>query len=160
MSRAKINIDKVDLVKKIDELEANGPLENRGMLFAKLAELFDVSTATIYNRFRELNLSAKTPLGKKGRAKGTVVVREAGVISDTDKASFARLKQHMGKPLNKLVDKVQAGSKTAAIKLMCIECSGGLTEDKDGSLSKIPAKLIKDCGCLQCPLWTLRPYQN
>jgi hypothetical protein len=158
MSRTKILIDKSELIKQIELLETNGPLLNRSVLFQELGKIFQVSSATIYNRFRELDLDAKTPLGKKGRAKGVAVVRTPAEHTDEDKKAFAALRKHMGKPLDKVVDKLVAGSKTSAIKLMCIECSGGLQPDKDGAFTKIPAKSIKECQVV-CPLWKYRPYQ-
>lgn len=174
MGRAKVEIDKIELVSKINQVELDGPLENRSILADKLASIFDVSVATINNRLRDFNLfdTLKTPKGKRGRQVGDKPIVKTlvdGELSEqtqcADKAkAIARLKAHMGPKLHKLIDKSEH-SRTAAMKLMCIECCGGLQEDCNPNsptykkMVKIPVITIKECGCLQCPQYIWRPYQ-
>jgi hypothetical protein len=46
-----------------------------------------------------------------------------------------------------LVDAVAKGSRSAAVKLTCLECGGWTTKE------------VKYCSCTGCALWPFRPYQ-
>ena len=61
---------------------------------------------------------------------------------------FETLRQITPKSFHGLVEKVEKGSLTAAIKLMCIECMG------------FERKNVWDCRGYTCPMYLHRPYQK
>ncbi len=170
MARTPIEVDRVKLVAAIRKVEESGPLSNRSTLHEKALEIYNadlppaqLTGAVVGLRIKEWNLTVKTPVGQRGRAAGVP-------MSDSQKAAMAAgrqnrvpggraakfaksarileghkllKKQHPG--LDKLVSAVCRGSMKAAVKLHCIECSGG------------SAREAKNCVCNSCPLFAFLP---
>lgn len=150
--RKKFEIDKAVLVTMITEAEDKNSFENRNELFEYLAGQLNVSTTTVYNRTKDYQLldSLKTAKGAKGVFNHTQVVK----APRGDKYKTAEGKKHIAEmkrrwlgKYKKLIDQIESGSMKAAIKLNCIDCTNDQTVE------------IKECVCLQCPFWMIRPYK-
>ena len=57
------------------------------------------------------------------------------------------LYQEVPKRYLPLIDRLAEGSRTAAIKLHCLQCVG------------YESKEVTNCTATQCPIWPVRPYQ-
>jgi hypothetical protein len=99
-------------------------------------------------------------LTEEARQKGTLAAREARKKAPSRREKMARYAQtfarqraeyqrHPHKRIGlPLVDKVEQGSMAAAVKLMCLDCSGWVKPE------------IRDCVITSCPLYPFRPYQD
>lgn len=98
-----------------------------------------------------------TPIGKRGREKGQGPVVEAGKArrkrTATTEAKRTMLTQY-GPEMAGSVNRACAGSMKAAVKLLCLDCSGH--SKKEVSLCPMNGKN----GNTACPLWEFRPYQS
>lgn len=172
MSKPTIPVDKTLLQAAIDKAEANGPLTNQNALWQKTAELYNanpgakpITFSVVYLRFNQFDLTCKTPKGKKGRtsmsqeqkdsmqagrvAKGprsSKVKKLAG--TDDYRKHIERLREATPERFRPLIDRIEKGSKSAASKLMCIQCMGFRTSD------------IHACQGFSCPMFLFRPYQR
>jgi hypothetical protein len=63
-------------------------------------------------------------------------------------SSFAEQRQRFPKMALPIIDKAEAGSMPAAVKLMCLDCSGWVRAE------------VRDCVIPWCPLYPHRPYQR
>ena len=164
MGRKPVDIDLEELKKTILEVEKDGPLKNRDALHVAVGEKMEpkVSKSVVMLRIRDNNIEVKTPLGKRGRQPG-----EGGPVNRQPRASkidaknvkeirkelfgIASLSSQPTSTFNvlkKKLDRLENGSMKAAVQLMCITCTQG---DKMS---------IKHCSCLDCPLWSFRPYRT
>jgi hypothetical protein len=84
----------------------------------------------------------------------TAFRRAGGLLSTLTKScSIARQRADYQKHPHKriglpLVDQVEKGSMAAAVRLMCLDCSGWVKPE------------IRDCVIIACPLYPFRPYQG
>lgn len=62
--------------------------------------------------------------------------------------TFAQMRKNFPRFALPIIDKAEAGSKTAAIKLNCLECSGWQRKE------------VRDCRDTGCPFYPQRPYQG
>lgn len=167
-----IQVDRDKLVAAIQQAEANGPLSGLTALWKKAAEIYNASVpeapithSVVYLRAIEWKLEYKTQAGKKGRSGPMTEERKAAMAEARSKMvrrsrrekmaalpgaekHFEVLRKTTPKSLHGLVDKVEKGSLTAAIKLMCIECMG------------FEKKYVWDCRGFTCPMYLHRPYQK
>ena len=175
--RTPISVDKNLLLESIALAEENGPLSNRQNLYIEVAKLYNtailtgcstlpvVTPSVVLLRVKEWSTQLKTPLGKRGRAAGTKLTEEhkaalrAGRQNRSPRvtrfnadsslqSSFELLAKRTPERYQPLVNAIRSGSKSAAIKLNCLECSGYVTDD------------VRNCVCTQCPLYAFRPYQR
>jgi hypothetical protein len=165
-------VDREKLQSAIQQAEANGPLGGMTQLWKKVSDIYNVvvpdapiSSTVVYLRATDWKLEYKTQPGKKGRsgpmteeqkaamaaARSSMVRRSRGekmaCLSGASK-HFETLRKITPKSFQGLVDKVEKGSLTAAIKLMCIQCMG------------FEKKNVWDCRGLTCPMYLHRPYQK
>ena len=71
--------------------------------------------------------------------------------SKKDKESVAELRKYTSQVAPSrmsLVSKINSGSRTAAIKLFCLQCVG------------YEVKAVRDCTAATCPLHSVRPYRG
>jgi hypothetical protein len=167
--RASTIICEDTLAASIQEAEKDGGLVNRGVLWEKVAELYNanlpegyskVLPSTVYVKVRELNLPVKTEKGK----------RSGGVINFTGKRKSKRpkaeefaenfdiqqsLKEMRQRVPLRLIDRldpilkqIAAGSRSAGVKLHCLECSGYVSKE------------VRECVMKHCALYPFRPYQQ
>jgi hypothetical protein len=163
MARTKLEVSKEELQAVIDKLEGEREFANPSELWmaventewAKGMEPRPLKAATVYQRAKELGCIIKTKPGKKGRQAG-VPRGEVNRVSRAEKISkipgsedyFSRLRQFTPPRFLPLVDRIEAGSRSAANKLMCIQCCA------------YEVKEVKFCQSKACPLWGFRPYQK
>jgi hypothetical protein len=160
MGRTKIQINKGELLKAIQELEGKQVFPNINSL-AQAVSLCEwglnnrVTPSVCVLRLKEFGLSNEiaTKPGKKGRQSGQVLSEEhkqklqAGRTKEYDAAFAKRLKKNLSSRYHGTIDKAAKGNKAAAIKCMCLSC---VCED---------VKEIRLCTINSCPLYNLRPYK-
>lgn len=157
-------VDKKVLQKVITEVESAGLPRTWAELFASVAELYNKRTAqnagpaTLQALAIKEGLKIQTPKGKKGFRGGerTPSVRTPKADKFAANTSVVRafegLRESIPVAVRKrflpVVERAEAGSRTAAVKLKCLDCSGYNTAE------------IKHCPCDTCSLWAFRPYQG
>jgi hypothetical protein len=163
--REKLVIVKTEMQAAIYVIEKDGPLPNRGALWAAL-ENSDwakglsprpLTAQVAMVRAKEFAeggepLDIKTPLGKRGgdgtfggkrgRVKGQAVKRKG--MSFEAVCFFADEYPQMVST----VEKAEAGSLKSAVKLKCLDCSGGSKKE------------VALCTVRACALYGFRPYQK
>ena len=171
--RKTIVFDVTKMAEIISTLESASQFTSRDALYKsvvkeyqdrKLPEYDKLTPILVYQRVKKANLQVKTPMGKRGNANlgKNRVAGQPHVISPANEEHFKILRSYVfkegyGKPgqLNtpahtrylKLVTRIRQGSIRAAVNLKCLDCSNYQREE------------IKNCQCLDCPLFSIRPYQ-
>lgn len=157
--RKAIEIDRVafqDTVKVL-ELENGGSFNNRSELWAAVANSEwaknlkprPLTPQVAMLKADALNISVNTPKAKRGRQAGQLVPTGGKRKQrKVDENAIAELRKETGVVNLKVVDRVAKGSLKAAIKLKCIDCSGGSKKE------------VALCPCVACPLYTVRPYRD
>lgn len=152
MARTKIEIDKSDLVAVINRLESVNKFNNRSQLLKAVADEMNISTGLVMLRIKEFSIEPKTPIGKRGRAKGSVISdsQKKAMQEGRKKAKVAinvsEVRRNFPDSYNGLINKLETGSLKAAIKAKCLDCCN------------FDVKEIKNCQCVACPLYSFRPY--
>lgn len=165
MGRTKLVVDRDALEAALSEVEANGPLDTQNEVFKRVAAKLDnpsIKAHTVRNRILEFGLELKTPKGKRGVGLG----HGAGGSQKKSRAekfkhpiyekNFRLVEQRQVEALGynvkphfkKLIGTAKRGSLTAIIKLNCLACSNYQTAE------------IKHCRVFDCPMWSVRPYQD
>lgn len=170
MAKVAIPVDRERLVSAIRQVESGGPLVNQGVLWKKVAEIYnrgaerDITFSVVALRVRDWKIEVKTKPGKKGRSGPLTEEQKAAMqaaraaagprgsakrkkIKNLDEI-FAEQRKNTPKEFHHLVDKAQAGSKVARLKLMCLECAAW----QKGEVAR--------CGILKCHNYQDRPYQK
>lgn len=172
MAKQAVVVDREKLSQAVQKAEANGPLGSLSALWAAVTDLYNqdnppvqITASVAYLRVTEWELPVQTQPGKKGRSGPMTEEQKAKMAAARANAPrrsrgekmaalsgaaehFAMLRKITPKSLHGLVGKVEKGSLTAAIKLMCIECMG------------FEKKHVWDCRGLTCPMYLHRPYQK
>lgn len=157
-----LKVNRQKFQKCLEQAEQDGPLENRSALWQKIVELYNVDNqdekkltiGIAYLRFKEFYLTCKTPIGKRGSPKGGAQKRnripkgEKFSQNQKLKEHFATLRKRTPEKYQHLVDKIQKGSRSAAQKLHCLECSD------------YQSKEVSECPVVACPSFAFRPYQK
>jgi hypothetical protein len=87
--------------------------------------------------------------GQEARRKAPTRKQKMAAYAQTFAKQRAEYSRHKHKLIGlPLVDRVEQGSMTAALKLMCLDCSGWVKPE------------IRDCVIVECPLFPFRPYQT
>ncbi len=156
--RTKIHVDKVELIEEISRIENDRTFPNRAALYEAVSvgvwahsHAKPLTSAIIGLRMKEYSIEPNTPKGKRGRTFGPLT-------EEQKKAMQAGRRKRVAKPLPELrivtpenrmglVEKIEAGSKASALKLMCLQCTDyHVTE-------------IKHCPIVSCPLHSIRAYK-
>jgi hypothetical protein len=180
MSRTEIKVDSKLLQDVIKKCEGAKTYSSHSALFTDVANSYnsergilpEVSSQLVGLRVKGLSIPLITQKGKKGRAKGFrptgIKVPRAdklaanpdtrSVLDGIRKEIINTVKSQSdgkGDPTRflNIVDKMEAGSITAAVKINCLLCS---------NLQPVE---IKNCQCgpgaaVPCGMWLIRPYQN
>lgn len=161
--RAEQQVDQDLLTQSVRQAEINGPLSNRSALYEKVAEIYNQSVkeedqilpATAMNRIVKWEILVKTPVGQRGRAKGTALTPEhkaklhAGRRGKKSRyADWDAMRKKTPERYHPLITKVEGGNKRAAIKLHCLECTG------------YSSKEVHLCTATACVMYSLRPFQK
>lgn len=159
------------LIKELEQLQPEGKFPNRSALWAAIENfpwskdrkprpLTGQVAMTIAKKF---NIAINTPVGKRGRQKGCTTIPNAGnkrkTISPEAEVAlrgafplgmvtgYGGDRDKPFKSLPKIVENTIKGKLRAAVKLKCLECTN------------IQPVEIRNCTCIECPLWSFRPYK-
>lgn len=161
MGRRAVKVDKQKLQSAVALVESSGPKKNRSELFDAVVKEYNNSNPpeplkapVARSRILEWGFVLKTPKGKRGRQPGSGPVSRNRVSrgekfknSKTAQEAFRALRKTTEEKFLPIVDKIEAGSMKEAVRLKCIDCSGG-------SVSEVRKCQVKDC-----PLYNFRPYK-
>lgn len=164
MGRRKKEVNRNWLIECIRKAEENGPIESGVVaLYQEVAELYNagnvpepITHSVVGLRIKDWKLPHQTTLGKRGN-NNLGNIRSGTRSSTAEKFSensaivehFATLRERTPKEFHNLIDQSENGSRTAAVKLNCLECSGFVRKE------------VRLCQCEgSCSLWAFRPYQS
>jgi hypothetical protein len=169
-----IFIDRPLLIAAIAKAEKDGPLANQNLLFRTVADIYNESVkgkkhegkeikaiqyGVVFLRVRDWGLTIKTPKGKKGRTGGVPLENRGKRVPKAQKfaqdpelqKSFADMRHELrlqgAQRFLPLVDKIEAGSRTAGLKLKCVQCACFQTKE------------VALCNVIGCGLFPFRPYK-
>ena len=166
MGRKTIEINLDMLRETIQAVEASGPLGNLSALYTQVSELLisrgevNANPQLVMLRINKLGIPVKTQKGKRGRQPGHVVdlgtipSRGRRKMSDPNYNALLASGPSGGKgqvskqSYKSLLGKARTGSLKAVIRLKCLECADYQREE------------IRLCGCLSCPLYSIRPFKT
>jgi len=152
MGRKPVHIDKNLLISAVAKVEKNGPLKNElslGLAISAIVSPKDrpkpYSPTCVLSKLRAYQIPFLTKKGKRGRSTGLEPhINKKRLFSINkkilDKLSKCTPQQYQGR-----VRKIGKGSRTAAVQLKCLECSGYVMVE------------AKECEIEECPLWMFRP---
>ena len=168
--RAAIPVNQHILTQAIKDAEKDGPLSNQKEVWEKSAELYNakcnpkkpLSHSIVALRAKSWSIQIQTPSGKGRRgpmsaehkakfiaARGKRVSKaEKFEQSESAQEALSLLESQVPARWHNLVDAARNGSRTAAVKLKCLDCSAYQTPE------------IRKCHIKACPLWLFRPYQG
>lgn len=142
----------------ITEVEQSGPCKNFSDLHHKVAKLYNsksdksISHSVVGLRIKEWKIEVKTQKGKKGRRPGQKI---SGVPRQSKAEKFEQskmaqevlkaLSDRTPKNLQHIVQQIANGSRSAAVKLHCLECVGYNYAE------------MRECTAKACPLFLFRP---
>lgn len=154
--RKAIQIDALALQNTIREVETSNTIGNRSQLWAaveatewaKTRSPRPLTAQVAMNLAKKFNLNIATPLGKKGREKGSGPIPGAGRKKKTLPPDVVvALNKIVPAEFHKIVEKAAGGSMKAAVKLKCLDCTG------------YQMKEVRECELKDCSLWSFRPYK-
>jgi len=171
MAKTSIPVDKDLLQQAIETAESKETFPNQSKLWAKVAEIYNqndgvksISGSVVYLRVNQFGLSCKTEKGRKRRgpmseeqkAKMQEARKNASRMSKADKLktipkyeeNIIRLREVTPTSLHSLIEKMANGSRVAAEKLQCLQCTG------------FDRSSVRECSSMSCPLFLYRPYQS
>lgn len=154
-----IPIDTVRLQKEIELAEANNKFSNQSELFqyiantewAKKTYKKPLSPAVLYLRYKQDALIVKTPKGKRGRAAGTTVnrtLRKDKLVQNPNFDKNIEILKRDNPTAIKSIDKLAGGSLKHAVRVQCLNCSGGCK------------KLASQCNVISCALYLFNPFKK
>ena len=149
-----------DLQKAITEVEEANKFDTQKALWEAVADTDwaksfkpPLTFSVISSRVRQNKLTVATPPGKKGgggfkpgMSRGVKKSGAERMIPFAD--SLKAIEDVTPARFSSLMEKVKAGSRSAAMNLKCLDCVAFQTKE------------VKLCPSTNCPLWPFRPYQN
>jgi hypothetical protein len=168
----------LDLLKQsIAKAEDNGPLATQNDVWNKAAEIYNslpnipekITFSVVFLRAKENNFEIKTKSARGRKARGNMDPTQRPIKAPRDISPFPMtnvqenkksvsnddyfisLRKNTPERWHSVIDKIEKGSKIAAIKLNCVNCFGtgpGVADD------------IRNCTSKTCALYLFRPYQN
>jgi len=168
MAKTKLKVNREEFQKVVNDLESRQTFENPSHLWkaleqtewAKSQKPRPITAAVAYVRAKELKIQYQTKPGKRGRAALTdeqkarmQEARKGARRTGKEKMApyvetFEQLRKEVPDRYQNLVDRAAQGSKTAMIKLKCLDCCTYQTKE------------ITHCTCTGCSLYPVRPYQG
>lgn len=160
--RTEYPVDRPAFIAAINEVEKNGPLQNRSVLYPLVAEEYNkhiargITHSIAQLRIRDWKIEVKTPMGQRGRPAGFTMSEEqkAAMLAGRRNRKCHPQKEQSIRAMNRmcpkrrsLIQRAANGSKVAQVQLVCLECCETLDE-------------IRNCETMSCGLWGIRPYQN
>jgi len=166
MGGKRIAVNRELFIKTVNDLEANNTYANLFALQQAVADSqygkeIGISNINVYQYLKKWDVQLKTQKGKKGAGLARLhdknnVVRLSGAakLNSDPKAIewlenvIAMLRKIHSSRYESLIEKIRNGSKKARMAAKCIECSNGYHAE------------IKNCVCIDCPLFLDRPYKE
>ena len=169
MAKKPIEVNRAALEQAIQDAENENQFSTLTALWQDVAKRYNaavnppkaLSPSVVYLRVREWKLSIKTKPGKRGgtgehlrganRAPRTSRATKFGKRKDGQMAFAAmreRLKDNDAERFLPLVDRIEKGSLTAAVKLHCLDCCAYQTPE------------VRRCSDPGCGMYLFRPYQG
>lgn len=162
MARTAIQVD-IPRLRRIF-LNLDGKVSKQGDLWVAIAaqynqnlpsHLSEISFSVVKGRILEAKWEVKTPKGKRGR-KDVYLSRSGKRISKKEKfennsqiqESLKQILASTPKRFHPVALKVIEGSRSAALKLKCLDCTHWSTPE------------IRHCAIPSCSLFPFRPYQG
>lgn len=146
MGRKAIDYDLDKVIDQICFVESNYPQSSRSGLYAKVGELLGYSPSFVMGLINKHNIPLTTPLGKKGREKGSVV-QKSEAPKDIDPVAV----------LSGNVKPRKRGSMKAAIRQNCFNCCGTPWGKKPASEARLS---VRNCHITECALHPFRPLKT
>lgn len=165
MSRGRkpIDVSPKEFQDEVSKLELCNSFTNRSELWKALEETFFAKStrprpllrATAHQLAKKFQTVIKTPVGKRGREKGSKVPegfggghRKARTINlEVLNALSSVTPPEQRSVIGKLLEKAAKGNAKACIKLKCLDCT---------NWQKLE---IKNCDIKECSLHNIRPYK-
>ena len=163
-------VDRKALKASILAVESNGPKSNRTALYEEVANHYNAAVnpakflthSVVGLRIKEWKLTVETPVGKRGRSAMTEDQKAAMAAGRGNRrgrgekfaannaivSSLNEMEKNTPERFLPIVEKIKAGSMSAAVRLHCLECSGFVTSE------------VRNCVCTSCALFAFRPYQG
>lgn len=150
--RKKLAITREELQGVVDQLEAETPFTSRAALWQAVAGTEwaknliprPLTAQVAMLRAKELGVTVKTACGEIGKPR-----------EGRDKKSFVLplkvieiSKRETPSKYHDVLERANAGSRKAAMKLKCLECSGWSQNE------------VAHCEIYGCALWQFRPYKR
>lgn len=170
MPRIKKEVDEYILKMSVEEAEKDGEFSNLSNLWQAVANIYNqkvvdsksqITDSVAMLRVKELKINYKTKPGKRGRSKSNgFPLNNSNVNRTTKSEKFESSQDHRDwldtikknaptERFKTMVDQCrEKGSRTIALKLKCLECSGWSTTE------------VRKCPVKSCALWGFRPYQG
>lgn len=175
MSRRTIEVSKAMLVKAIAQVEKDGGIDGGVVALHKLvATVYNgmkvpeqVSFSVVGLRIAQWKLAIKTQPARRGgdgsqlrrtskgprRTKKQKFAKNDGIQNSLVQIRLTTQNAMVGYGGNKhrfdsLIDAIENGSRSAAVKLNCLQCCGYVTAE------------VRNCTGYECPMWPFRPYQG
>lgn len=133
----------------IKTLESNKHFSSLGELWDNITKEYNersgsrpVSSSYLKTNGKGVEIATK-PAPKRPVGTARVKAKKSHAIEE---AHYNRLKRETPKAYHGLVDQIAKGSRAAAMKLQCLECV------------QYVKKEITNCSCLQCPIYSFRPF--
>lgn len=154
-----IPIDTARLQQEINLAESSNTFKNQSELFqyiantnwAKTTYKKPLTAAVLYLRYKQDALIVKTPKGKRGRATGTTINRTPRKDKFEKNPNFQKnidaLKRDNPTAI-KSIEKLAGGSLKHAVRVQCLNCSGGCK------------KLAQNCNVIGCALYLFNPFKK
>jgi len=165
-----IPVNRHILTQAIKDAEKDGPLNNQKAVWEAAAVLYNarcnpekpLSHSIVGLRAKTWKIEIQTLSGKGRRGpmseehKAAFIAARGKRVKKGDKfqqsevaqQALALLEKEVPTRWSTLVCSARNGSRTAAMKLKCLECSAYQTAE------------IRKCPIMACPLWLFRPYQG
>lgn len=161
MGKVAIQVNREELQMAIRALENLNSFSNRTQLWqavensdwAKSLAPRPLSGQMAMLKAKQFDLEIKTPLGRKGREKGSGPIpgggrRKKKVGEDNLREVIAGLPVELKEKYAKTIEKFENGSLKAAVKLKCLDCCNWSSGE------------VGNCEMLSCTLWSHRPYKR
>lgn len=146
-----------EVIKNTEAAQPDGKFPNRSALWnaleasewAKSRTPRPLTAQVAMVLAQKANLEIQTPVGKRGREKGCgPILQGIRRVKSFPLEVIDAQKKRFNPQYERLVDSAAKGSRKAAIKLMCLDCT---CEQK---------KEIALCTIKRCPLFNFRPYKR
>ena len=177
-------VNRARFIQVIVDVEKNGPLANRGVLFEAITKAYNLGTdplitpAIVSGRVKEWNITLKTPLGKRGKAAGVPMTEAhkkalhegrraassaAIPYKDTEegKADYeAKCIYYIGKNWQEFIKTNQSRFHGLILRYMDGSKKAGIAlECLDCVGDEKPNDTIRNCAKNSCGNYRFRPYK-